>query len=285
MNLTREDMTPWIETAQGARVNAYTLEAMGRPTLGSDLKPDEADPFRNMGEWCRGYLESAADHLMMWADSVAPLKFHPDAVSEYTLRPTLTLARAAMEASAQTIWILSSEDPAVRAGRYALLATADLKEQARAADTPESAAALNGQLNAIVTAMGLTPKRFRPPTYLHLLRSAAEFLGEDLPSEAPRESWMSPDRVERLWRASSGAAHGKMWPDFEFTVREAADEDGLAYIVSDHVAMGEFVDVAGHFFAAGVVLFAIRSGRHDEWEQLTGVASKRLLASMTFEMN
>ena len=281
MDLSREDIAPWIEAAQGARLNAYTLELLGRPIVGSDLKPTAVDPFRNMAEWCRGYLEAAADHLMLWADSVAPLKFHPDVVNVYTLRPTLTLARAAMEAAAQAVWILGPDDPARRAGRYILLATADLQEQARAAESTESAEALSAELEAILTAMELAPRRFTPPRYLHMLRDAAAFFAEGLPEHASRPSWMNADRVERLWRAASGAAHGKMWPDFEFTISGDMDEEGRAYAVPDHVAMGEFVDVAASFFAAGVVLLAVRSGRYEEWDELTAAATERLLGAMT----
>ena len=47
----------------------------------------------------------------MWADYSAPLRFHDEQTINFTLRPTLTLARAAIEASAQAVWLMDTTDP------------------------------------------------------------------------------------------------------------------------------------------------------------------------------
>jgi hypothetical protein len=241
--------------------------------------PDETDPFHNMTAWCRGFLEAAADHLTMWADHVAPLKFHPEAENNFTLRPTLTLARAAMESAAQSIWILSPDDQVRRAGRYFLLAASDLDEQTKAATSAEAKAELAVRRDEIFQALGVTRRSFRPPRYLQILRDAASFLGTHLPEGEVRSSWMDADRVERLWRSSAGAAHGKMWPDWEYSIRE--EHASETYSTPDHVAMAEVVHVAATLFAAGVTLLTLRSGREDEGRENWRVAEERLLATMT----
>jgi hypothetical protein len=106
-DLQRDEITPWIEVAQGARLNAYVLERLMPPQEGSELRPVPEDPLKNMAWSCHGFLEAAADHLVLWADYAAPLKFHPEAETTHTLRPVFTLARAAIEGAAQAIWVLS----------------------------------------------------------------------------------------------------------------------------------------------------------------------------------
>lgn len=125
--LQRDEVMPWIEAAQSGRLNADVLERLVPPLEGSSLHPNaDNDPFKNMALWSYGYLESAADHLLLWADYVAPLKFLPDSEVTHTLRPAFTLARATIESAAQAIWILSPEEQIDRVRLYVQLATWDL---------------------------------------------------------------------------------------------------------------------------------------------------------------
>ena len=102
--LQREEIMPWIEAAQAARLNADVLGRLMPPREGSFLRPTPEDPLKNMACWCHSFLEAAADHLVLWADHVAPLKFHPEAETVHTFRPAFTLARATIESAAQAIW-------------------------------------------------------------------------------------------------------------------------------------------------------------------------------------
>jgi hypothetical protein len=92
--LDREEIMPWLQVAQGARLNADVLERLMPPLEGSFLRPNPDDPLKNMAWWCHGFLDAAADHLLLWADYAAPLKFHAEAETVHTLRPAFTLARA-----------------------------------------------------------------------------------------------------------------------------------------------------------------------------------------------
>ncbi|ALJ18422.1 hypothetical protein [Microbacterium sp. No. 7] len=273
-------MMPWIEAAQGVRLNAYALELLGPPLAGSLLGPtDDSAGLQNMAAWCRGYLESAADHMMLWSDHVAPLKFHLEATIVHTLRPSLTLARAAMESAAQAIWILSPAEPIESARRYIMLGLADLTEQMKAADQPDEKLRLRHTLNECFETLGLTARTFKAPRYIDMVRAASTFLGQDAEEQA-QQPWMDPDRVERLWRSAAGAAHGKQWPEQEYSNVEE-EPGGIEYLVPNHIAMAEIVDVAEKFLSAGVILLAIRSGRRDEWQSLWDTATARLEAEIT----
>ncbi|MEA5118727.1 MAG: hypothetical protein VB036_14100, partial [Propionicimonas sp.] len=57
--LSREEIMPWIEVAQGARLNADVLEHLTPPRQGSFLCPSPGDPLRTMTECCRDFLEAA----------------------------------------------------------------------------------------------------------------------------------------------------------------------------------------------------------------------------------
>lgn len=273
--LEREEIMPWLEVSVGARLNAEVLGRLMPPSEGSFLHPSSNDPLKNMTWMCHGFLEAAADHLLLWADYAAPLKFRPDAETVYTLRPAFTLARATMESAAQAIWMLSPEDLVECVRRYARLATWDLIEQTKAAATPEARAELQARLDGIFKMLGGRPRTFRPPKYLDIILGAAEFLG--LGDVTPA---MGPDRLERIWRSASGAAHGKQWLEFELNEREEAG-DGLVYSTPKIEAISDVLTVAEKLLSAGVILFAMRAGRMDDFRNLWDDATTRLAGRMT----
>jgi hypothetical protein len=102
----------WKEFAASARWCSRVLSQVGDPLEQSNFRqvndlylPEKAS------DWCRGYLQAAVDHLEFWADFVAPLKFHPEHTVGHRFRPVQSLARAAMEAAAQAVWVMSADTP------------------------------------------------------------------------------------------------------------------------------------------------------------------------------
>lgn len=268
--LNREEITPWLEVAQGTRVNVDVLGRLMPPKEGSFLRPTEEDPLKKMAWWCHGFLEAAADHLLLWADYAAPLKFHPEAETVHTLRPAFTLARAVMESAAQVIWVLSPEEVPVRGRRFVQLVLWDLDEQTKAAVGTDAHAELRQQRDAMFAACGGTARTFRPPRYLDMIRGVAEFLNDDDPVDP-----LTPDRVERVWRSTAGAAHGKQWPEFEFNSRvEVAG--GLFSSTPKVAAISEVLKVADKFPSVGVLLFAMSTGHGQNFTELWDDAEKRL---------
>lgn len=275
VSLAREDVMPWIEASVGARLNADVLDKMMPPKEGSFLRPTTDDPLRNMGWWCHGYLESAVDHMLLWADCFAPLKFHPESETVHTLRPIFTLARAAMESAAQAIWILSPEELVTCVDRYFQLALWDLDEQTKAAMDEEERAELQQCRENMFAVLGLTRRKFSPPKYIDMIRAAAVFLPTD-----NVQTPMAPESVERIWRSAAGAAHGKQWTEFELHERVDAG-GGFVYSTPKIQAISEVLDVADKFLRAGVLLFAKRSGHMEDFRDLWEDATNRLAEQIT----
>ncbi|MFT4264835.1 MAG: hypothetical protein QM572_15730 [Nocardioides sp.] len=273
--IDRDTIMPWVEVAQGARLNADVLPRLMPPSVGSLLRPVPDNPFSNMAWWCYSLLEAAADHLVLWADYVAPLKVHPQAETVHTLRPIFTLARATIESAAQAIWVLSPEDQLDRVRRYVRLAVWDLDEQTKAAATNEARAELEARRSQILTALGVTRRTFQAPRYLDMILAAADFLdGDDASSP-----WTS-DRVRRIWRSTAGAAHGKRWTDFEFHDREPAGDE-LVYATPKADAISEVLKLADRYLSAGVIIFAMRAGHWEQFRQLWDDATERLMLRMS----
>ena len=274
--LQPEQVMPWIEAAQSGRLNADVLEHLMPPREGSSLRPNaDSDPFKNMAWWSYGYLEAAADHLLLWADYAAPPKFHPDSEVTHTLRPAFTLARATIESAAQAIWILSPEEQIDRVRRYVQLATWDLDEQTKAAESPEGRAVLQARRDELFAGMGITRRQWRPPKYLEMIREAAEFM-----TIGDETGFVSPDRIERVWRSAAGAAHGKRWTEFELQDRTDAG-NGLVLSTPRIEAISEVLEAASKYLSAGVILFAIRAGHMEHFGDLWQEATIRLAERIT----
>lgn len=79
-------------------------------------------------------------------------------------------------------------------------------------------------------------------------------------------------QVERLWRASAGSAHGKMWPSIE--LRVSIELDGQPYSFADASAMSAMLVLAKEVTSYGLVLFVDRAGHQSTLgERLTETAS------------
>lgn len=90
----------WIAVAHWTRINERMLSRIGDPAPGSNFdQVAELYPYERVADRARAYLRAGLDHLVMWADYAVPLKFHQEQVLNFTLRPTFTLSRAAIESS------------------------------------------------------------------------------------------------------------------------------------------------------------------------------------------
>lgn len=253
--LTRDETEPWVQVALSARVMQGTLRHIPAPAPGSLLDvaraffPDEA-----AADWCRSFLAAALEHLVMWADYATPLKYHPDAAVEFSLRPVQTLARAALESASQAVWVLSTVDVREASRRHVLLVVADWEEQGKAATDLKMKAALKLRRANALRLVGVEEKQARAPRYIDLVKEAAAHVRAQLPDALVEDD----AAVERLWRASAGSAHGKKWPASELTTTVDAGEHRIT--MPDPVAITAILKLADAVMTYGVMRFADFSG-------------------------
>ena len=244
----------FTELAQGSRLIHQVHSQVGEPAAESNFfRAAELYPFESIAQQSRRYLDAAFEHLLFWADHVAPLKFHPEQITNFTLRPCFTLARAALEASAQAVWLISTTDPVECKRRHVCLRRWDLDEQAKWAEGERKIELRNEDRDLVArVAKVFTTEQVRPPGgYLQVLQLACT--NKDLKLNA--------GHVERLWRLASGATHGKQWPDEEFRQPAATAPPELASaLFPDTSAMLEILEVAHQMTQIGALQHAAYSG-------------------------
>jgi hypothetical protein len=208
--------------SQGIRLTWHLFAAVGAPAPGSNFdQVHQLYPFERVSDWAASYIQAAYEHLIMWADFAAPFKFHPDQVVNFALRPSYTLARAALESSAQAVWLLDTLDPLDCIRRHIRLVRWDLQEHRKSKLDRAEKSAVKAREAALVTRVSEVFKEddIRPPNgYLDVLKWAC----------APKDLDLDAATVEALWRAASGAAHGKHWPndDLQKIVPQGEAENG-----------------------------------------------------------
>lgn len=208
--------------------------------------------------WCRSYLSAALEHLGMWADFVAPLVLHPDAEVNHEARPAQTLARAALESASQAVWVMAAETAPEMARRHLCLVLADWDEQRKAEVDPDAREALkkrHEELTAVLKGHGV---KVENPSYLTLVTRAAD----EVRSSSPSLELAETAQVERLWRASAGSAHGKMWPSIE--LRVSMEVGGRRLSFPDADAMTAMLVLANRVTQFGVFRFIERAGHDPE---------------------
>lgn len=198
------DVRPWVEVAHSTRILQRIFARIGDPAAGSNFATVNAMyPQEKASDWCRSFLQAALEHLAMWADYVAPLKFHPEQVVVHSMRPAYTLSRAALESSAQAVWLLAGGSARECALRHARLIRWDYAEHRKSlvgdAKGQERVKARDRSLLQRFDGI-LSESDLHAPSLYTVIRGAAPIIDRD------------PDEIERLWRAASGAAHGKAWP-------------------------------------------------------------------------
>lgn len=210
----------FTEIAHTSRTMWHMVTSCGTPQEDSRFaRVEDLYQFEKVSNRARHYVLAGLEHLVMWADFAAPFKFHPQQTTTFTLRPTLTLARAALESAAQAVWLMDAPNPTECVRRHLCLIRWDLEEHRKSYVDPESEEKRqirkqDEELVARVSAE-FNEEQIRPPkSYLWILQQACQ--ADDLTLEARQ--------VEKLWRAASGAAHGMHWTNLELTDVVAADE-------------------------------------------------------------
>lgn len=199
----RQTSLEWTEIAHSARLENRILGGVSDPAEGSNFAQVNAIyPSELASDWHRSYLDAALQHLLLWAHLVAPLKFHPEQELIQTLRPAYTLGRAALEAASQAVWMSSGDTARECARRHLSLIRWDYVEHRKSVAAEEAkrqVREMDARLLDRVSSQ-FDEGDLVPPTHLRVLRHAA--LAIDV----------EPEKLERVWRAASGSAHGKFWP-------------------------------------------------------------------------
>ena len=247
-----ESSRAWAESTIAARLDSYILRNVGQPASESNFaEVHRIYPFERVADSARSYLRAALDHLVMWADFATPLRWHPEQVLHIEYRPAYTIARAAMEASAQAVWMLGAPDAVECVRRHLCLVRWDLEEHRKS--KPEGSADKvaieqeDAELVRRVAGVLSESEIATPGGYLNLFRKVCAIPDFD----------QGIDEVEQLWRSASGAAHGKLWVGKELQM-DAPGSPGVK--VADPAGIDEALRLATYFVSYGVGKFAMWSG-------------------------
>lgn len=243
IRLPEADSNRFTEIAVGIRLNWHSFVHIGEPRATSNLaQTHRLFPFEPVAQRVAAYIQAAFDNLLLWADFVAPTRYHPEQVTYFTLRPGYTLGRAALESASQAVWLLSTTDPMECVRRHISLMRWDLVEHRKFKVGDEvgkdEIKAKEAELVARVSAVFTDEQVASPRSYLQVITDAC----------AQADLQMDPVAVERLWRAASGAAHGKFWPTEELqrqvTVEDYHTRDQRSQMLPDTSVMGDLLDAA-----------------------------------------
>ncbi len=248
----------WTAVAHSARVDHRAVTLVGDPLGGSNFA-DVARlyPYEKVSDRVRAYLMAGIEHMLTWADLTAPLKFHEEQVTNVMLRPAYTLARATIEASAQAVWLMDTLDPIECIRRHVSLMRWDLQEHRKSKIDQAEKDVIKARETELLRRVSqvFKPEDIKPPnTYLEVIRSACTARGLSLDA----------DSVERIWRAASGAAHGKYWPTLDLQHIQVGDEYEPGHHrtvqLPDASAITEVLEAANTMSQYGVALYAQYAG-------------------------
>ncbi|MBU4188900.1 MAG: hypothetical protein KJ817_11945 [Actinobacteria bacterium] len=247
----------WAAVAHGARLSNHLLTHVGEPAPKSNFaKVNDLYPFESLAAFTKGYLDAALEHLLLWADYAAPLKFHPEHQVTFGLRPAYTLARAAIEAASPAVWLMNATGPRECLRRYFSLVRWDLQMHAKSTPSPERRAdAEKKEMELLDRIRGeFSPKDVAPPGgYEATVKLACEEPGVGL----------DPTETSWIWRAASGSAHGMPWASKDLQVWVQQDHglvEGNLIRVPDTDRMAEALRAASTMTSYGCLRFADFSG-------------------------
>ena len=248
-----------MAAAHSARLYRYMLDGVVDPRKLSDLAGDDAGyPYEKASAWVRSYLVSALDHLLLWANVVAPQQVYDGMEVQNPPRPYFTLARAALESAAQAVWVLEQETSTDRVHRHLRLLYHDLRQLALALETQDDARVAQvrermanmEQRTAGVYAFDSITRA--EPKYLMIVRECSSAID------------MDPDDLEAVWRGASAAAHGKNWFQHVGYRAEVGEEYEPGYyrvmLTPDPGEITRTVEAAAAMVARGVVRFVLSAG-------------------------
>lgn len=270
-----DEIRQWVTAAHTARLASSMLDAAADPMAGSSLAADdEVYRWEKCSDWTRSVLVAAVDHLIVWANIVAPQTVFDGMVVQNPPRAYYTLARAGLESAAQAIWVLDQETSAERVHRHLRLVYHDLRQMALAFEMAgdERAAAVRDRMASVGARVGdadvFASIKKGEPKYSMMVREAAGAIQ------------MDPAQLEVLWRSASAAAHGKNWFRHVAYTTTVGDEYEPGYFRAmlrpDPVEITRSVTAAAKLTLRGVVHFLARSG-HDPIP-ITEAALKKLQA-------
>lgn len=208
-------------------------------------------------------LAAAREHLHAIRLLIAAREMFPSA--------TATLARAALEGAAQTVWMLAPDDHAERMRRSLSIVREDYRhhrnfgEFAAAADTVEMNQSASKQMARLCD-------RFDAVTALADKYGGATRIvmaTDVLPAavEATTGEQAFRDQVQLRWRQMAGSAHSLLWPHYGHagTHSHSVDSSGIGYNVDggDIERLGMDYFIAYHVAVRGWRLFAQRANRSD----------------------
>lgn len=274
-----EHTQAFIQVAQGSRIAWHMVRSCGDPAVGSNFAhANELYPFEKVSDRARHYMEAAFEHMLMWSDHAAPFKFHPEQTVNFALRPTYTLARAALESAAQGVWLMDTLEPVECIRRHLCLIRWDLQEHRKSFLDLENKKRIKDREDELLAriAAQFTEQNVMPPqTYRDVVRGACN----------PDDLDLDADNVERLWRAASGAAHGMYWPNLELQRTTVGEEYEPGHFrtrsVPDSSVMVEVIQAAHKMSQYGAMKYLLFAGADPG--ALMGPAMRWLAENVTFK--
>lgn len=251
-----DDVTlAWVSVAHSARLASHILRGVGDPRPASNFAQINAIySYEKASDWHRAYLAASLEHLLIWADIAAPLKFHPEHETVHTFRPAYTLARAATEAASQAVWMTAGDTAEECARRHLSLIRWDYEEQRKSVRDLNEKTRIKAADDLLLERAAGTfiEAQLSRPTQYTVLRAAAPAVD------------LEPDELERVWRAASGSAHGRVWPSvaLQHVTPLVEYEPGQfrTVRVPDPDKMTEALEIAEKLVMHGVLRFADFSG-------------------------
>lgn len=279
--LTREIIEPWVAVAHSSRLSADILSQIGEPLKESNF--DQINglyPFERASDWCREFLSAGIEHMQLWADHVAPLRFHAEAEVIHTFRPVQTLSRASVESAAHAVWVMDGNTALECARRHLCLVLDDLDQQGKATPDPERKKHLKEARRTLLERLESVIKESeigRFPGYMNMVKQAAATVATKGKADSDLRD---PAVVERLWRASAGSAHGKRWPSLELQLvtpgQEIAPGTFETSRIPDPAAITKILNLANEVLTYGVFRFADYSGYTPQLSTIMASAQQRL---------
>jgi hypothetical protein len=253
------EVTRWVTAAHTSRLASYMLAEIKDPLHAAPLAvDDEAYPWEKCSAWTRASLIAATDHLVVWANIVAPQTVFEGMTVRNPPRPYYTLARAGLESAAQAVWVLDQDESSERVHRHLRLLYHDLRQMALAFELEgdQRAPAVRKRMESIRERVGdadvFESIKKGEPKYSAMVRECAGALD------------MEPSGLEVLWRSASAAAHGKNWFQHVGYTTTAGDEYEPGYFRAlmrpDPRGITRSVTAAARLTMHGVLRFIARAG-------------------------
>jgi hypothetical protein len=257
------EIARWVNAAHKSRLASYMLDQVRDPLPGTSLAcDDEAYRWEKCSAWTRSALVAATDHLIVWANIVAPQTVFEGMVVRNPPRPYYTLARAGLECAAQAVWVLDQDTSSERMTRHLRLLYHDLRQMAVAFEVAgdQRAAWARERMDSIRERLGdadlFETLKKHEPKYSTMVRDCADAIE------------MAPAELEVLWRSASAAAHGKNWFQQVGYATVVGDEYEPGYFRAilhpDPAAITPSVTAAANLTMYGVLRFITRAGHDPE---------------------